>query len=81
MIADPIPDDPVFLHDRQRAIVQADARRINIILALQLLEFQARMPWILPKKAIRALRVPLNFGWQLGKTAPELPGRPRLHLK
>jgi hypothetical protein len=44
--ADPAPDDAVLLHHRQSAVPEADARRIDIILAFQFLELQTRMRWI-----------------------------------
>src|ERR1035441_789637 len=36
MTADPVPHDSVLLHDGQRAIIQADANRIDFILAFQI---------------------------------------------
>src|ERR1017187_688962 len=38
-----IPDDAVFLHDCQSAVLKTDASRIDVILAFQFLELQAGM--------------------------------------
>jgi len=42
MIADPIPDDPTFPHDAQRAIFQTDANRIDALFAFRLFELADR---------------------------------------
>jgi hypothetical protein len=53
--ADPVPDDAVFLHERQSAIFQTDASRIDVILAYQFLELQAGVRRIALEEAIGAL--------------------------
>jgi hypothetical protein len=58
--ADRVPDDAVFLHERQSALLQTDASRIDVILAFQLLELQARVRRIALEEPIGALGVPLN---------------------
>jgi hypothetical protein len=45
--ADPVPDHPVLLHKREHPRSEADASRIDIILAFQFLELKARMPGLL----------------------------------
>jgi len=35
--ADPVPDDEIFLHDGQSAIIKTDADRIDVILAFEFL--------------------------------------------
>jgi hypothetical protein len=58
--ANPEPDDTISLDNRQRAVSEAYPRGIDILVALELLKLQARMPRILLKNSIGALGVPLN---------------------
>ncbi|MGA3042446.1 MAG: hypothetical protein ABSF54_16815 [Bryobacteraceae bacterium] len=76
VIADPIPDDFVFLHNCQSAVIKTDASRINVILPFQFLELQARMRQIALEETIGALCVPLGVCGQAGKQTPEPPGGP-----
>jgi hypothetical protein len=44
--ANPVPDDPISFHYRQRAVIKTDTNRIEVGLAFQLFELQARVRWI-----------------------------------
>src|ERR1022692_4348193 len=80
VIADPVPDDAVFLHDCQSAVLRTDASRIDVILASEFLELQAGMRRIALEETIGALGVPLCVGGWIGKQSPEPPdgpGRPQ----
>ena len=55
MTADPIPDDAIFLHDRQGAVVETDASRIDVVLPFEFLKLQAWVRGIALEKAIRTL--------------------------
>lgn len=55
----------IFLHDSQSAIFKANANRIDVILAFQFLEFQARVRRIALKETIGALGVPLSVRGQI----------------
>ena len=74
--ADPIPDDAISLHDREGAIAETDPRRIDILLAFQLLELKSRMGGIVVKKAPGTFGIALNIERQPGKQTPELASRP-----
>jgi hypothetical protein len=58
--ADPIPHDSILLHDRERAVVQTDANRRDVIFACELLELQAWVRWIGMEEAICLLSIPLT---------------------
>ena len=60
VIADPVPDDAVFLHDCQSAVLRTDASRIDVILASEFLELQFGMRRIALEETIGALGVPLR---------------------
>ena len=65
MIADPVPDNSIFLHDSQSAVLKADASRVDVIRAFQFLELQTGMRWVALDwvalgETIGGLRVPLN---------------------
>ena len=60
MSADPVPDDAIFLHDRQSAIFKTDANQIDVILAFQFLELQTGVRRIALEETIGALGVPLG---------------------
>ena len=38
--ADPIPHNPISIHDRKGTVLQADANRVDVIFAFQLFELQ-----------------------------------------
>ena len=58
--ADPVPHDSIVFHDGQSAIFKTDANRIDVILAFQLFELQARVRRIALEETICALGVPLR---------------------
>jgi hypothetical protein len=58
--SDPIPDHTISIDDRQGAVSESDSHRINVVLAFQFLELEARMPRIVLKRSIGTLSVPLN---------------------
>ena len=77
--ADPVPDDAIFLHDRQSAIFKTDANQIDVILAFQFLELQNRgAPDCSGRDDRRAWR-PVGRRRVDLKTNAELPGRPGLN--
>jgi len=43
MATDPIPDEPVFVHDGESPIIEAYANRINSIVAFDFRELKAGM--------------------------------------
>jgi hypothetical protein len=59
-MADPIPDDSIFLHDGQCTVFQPDANRIDAIFAFQLLELQTGVRRIVPEQTICAHGIPLS---------------------
>jgi hypothetical protein len=54
--ANPVPDDAIFPHDRQRTVIEANTSRVDVIFAFQFLELQAGMRWISTEQPIGALR-------------------------
>jgi hypothetical protein len=60
MPADPIPDGPVPPENGKSPIFQANARRIDIILAFEFLEMQTWVSGIVSKNAISSFRILLN---------------------
>jgi hypothetical protein len=63
--ADPVPDDAIFLHDSQSAVLETDASRINTMLACQFLELQTRVRRIALEEAIGALGITLSIDGQI----------------
>jgi len=63
--ADPVPDDLIFLHDRQSAVAESDARRIDVNFTFQFLELKTGMRRIAQKETIGAFRVPLRVDCRL----------------
>jgi hypothetical protein len=74
--ADPVPDDAIFLHDCQGAVVEADASRVDVIFAFEFLEVQARVRGISLEKPIRSFGFPSDAGGQVGEKMPEPPSGP-----
>lgn len=70
MTADPVPDDLIFLHDRQSAVAESDARRIDVNFTFQFLELKTGVRRIAQKETIGAFRVPLLVDWQIRKQSP-----------
>jgi hypothetical protein len=58
--ADPVPNNPISVHHRQRTVCEADPRRIDVIVAFEFLEVQARMPRIVLENSIGTLGIALN---------------------
>jgi hypothetical protein len=44
--ADPIPHNPISIHDRKGTVLQADANRVDVIFAFQFFELQTGVRWI-----------------------------------
>jgi hypothetical protein len=53
MAANPVPHHAILLHDRQSSVLKTDPGRVDILLALQLLELQAGVRRVAPKQPIR----------------------------
>jgi hypothetical protein len=68
--ADPVPDDLIFLRDRQSAVAESDARRIDVNFTFQFLELKTGVRRIAQKETIGAFRVPLRVDWQIRKRSP-----------
>jgi hypothetical protein len=62
-----VSNHAIFLHDRQGAVTEIDASRIDVILAFEFLKMQARVRGIALELPIRAFRLSLNVGGQPGK--------------
>jgi hypothetical protein len=52
MVADPEPGDLVIFHDADRSATTSDAKRIDGLSLVHLLEPKARVPRVLPKEPI-----------------------------
>ena len=78
MASNPIPNQPVIVHDGECAVSHADPGGIDTVLALELLKLQAGIARIGPKQAIGALCVALNVRRQLTEKPPECPRSPRV---
>jgi hypothetical protein len=73
---DPVPDHPVCLPDGQSTITEAYASGINIVIALDFLELQARVRWICLEDSVGALGLALGIRRQIMKQTLEIPGGP-----
>ena len=60
-----IPDDAIFLHDCQSAVLETDASRVDVIIAFQFLELKTRVRRIALEQTIGAFGVPLHFEGQI----------------
>jgi hypothetical protein len=56
--ADPVSDDAILLHHGQSPIFEADASRIDVVLAFQFLEVQSRVRRIALEEAVGTLAFP-----------------------
>src|ERR1051326_6964036 len=72
-------DHVVCLPDGQSTITEAYASGVNIVLALEFLELQARVGWICLEDIVSALGLALDIRRQIVKQTPEIPGGPGLH--
>ena len=79
MAADPVPDQPVFVHNGEGTIIEAYANRIYLIVAFDFLELKAGMCGIALKEPVGVFRVPLDSRGQRGEQPPELPRGTGLH--
>ncbi len=50
MVANPVPDDAIFLHHSQRAILKSDANGIDVMSPSNFFELEARMSRIVAEK-------------------------------
>jgi hypothetical protein len=58
---DPIPNNRVSVADTDGPITDADARRIEGWIGMDLLEMKARMGWVLPEQPISFSCLSLNM--------------------
>ena len=78
--ADPEPDDVIAVENTQRAIVDADANRIDWAGRMDRLETEARMIGVGPEHLVRALSLRANRGRKRLARLAEGSGSSRPHL-
>ena len=75
--SDPVPDNPVGSHDAEGAVIQAYARRIDVIFAMDLFELNAGITRVGLKQLICLSRLFPDFSGQIVEQFPEASGSSR----
>jgi hypothetical protein len=75
VVANPVPYDAASPHDRERAIIETDPGRVDVVLTFQFLELQTGMRRVCPKKAISPLSAQRPARDRVLTTIPNSPPR------